>query len=187
MKNLLWLVCLVGCATEPTASDDGFRAGSKADDPSGWSHVVLRSADQVGISIDYVSNLQESHDYKPTNVDFADPLYANVWGAQLTGDEAVRVIVMNYERCERQVIPYAYALDLQWYGDHFSGDIAHDASIERSYLKFAPGSQRFETRYSGYAGNHPWCQDIAVVIDGVWQVDPVSNGHNFQFDMFAAR
>ncbi len=189
MKSYLALaVVLVGCATESAdTTDDGFRGGLKADDPSGWSHVLLKSAEGTGVSIDYVSHYIESHDYKPTNVDYADPVYANVWGDNLTGDEAVRVVFMNYEFCDRRVVPYTYTLDLHWFGDHFSGNLSHDATIERSYLKFPSGSQRINTRFSGYGGNHPWCQDIAVVVDGVWQTDPLAHGNNFQFDMYAAR
>ncbi len=79
--------------------DDGFRGGSKADDPSGWSHVVHKSADDVGISIDYVSHYIEDHEYKPINTDEADPVYANVWGQGLSEANAVRVVFMNYPDC----------------------------------------------------------------------------------------
>jgi hypothetical protein len=181
------LAMLVGCATEMPVDDDGFRRGSKADDASGWSHAVLGSAEGIGISIDYVSHFYESHDYKPTHVDSADPVYANVWADQFTGDEAVRVVFMNYERCEKSYVPYTYSLDLTWYGDHFSGDLSHDAAIERSYLKFPAGTHRIDTRWSGYGGNHPFCQEVAVVVDDKWLVDPLSSGNNFKIDMFAQR
>lgn len=169
-------------------SDDGFRGGDKSDDPWGWSHIVRASADGIGVSVDYVSNFHEDREsYKPTNVDEASPLYANVWGDQLTGDEAVRVVLMNYERCDKGFIPYVYTLDLAWEGDHFSGNVGRDAAVERSYLKWEPGTVQFTTRWSGYGGNRPWCQEIAVVIDDNWLVDPSSQGHNFGFDMYAER
>src|SRR5262245_40691261 len=82
----------VGCAADAAVDDDGFRAGAKADDPYGWSHVVLHSDDGIGVSVDYVSHYRESHEYKPTNVDWADPVYANVWSDKLTGNESVRVV-----------------------------------------------------------------------------------------------
>ena len=183
---------VTACATDPAATDDGFRGGSKADDPYGWSHVVLSSASQVGISVDYVSNFHaDTTSYKPTNVDSASPLYANVWGDQLTGDESVRVVLMNYEplgfdSCDKRQIPYTWAMDLTWQGDHFSANLGEDAEVTRSYLHWDPGTVPFTTRWSGYGGNRPFCQEIAVVVDGEWQVDPVSNGHNFSFDMYAA-
>lgn len=190
MMKLAYLapLLLVGCATEPTSEDDGFRAGNKADDPYGWSHVVLESEAGIGMSIDYVSNYSpDTTSYKPTHVDRASPLYANVWGAELTGDEDVRVVLMNYERCQKSVIPYTYTVDLTWQGDHFTANVGKDAEITRSYYRWAPGTVSFDTRWSGYGGEHVFCQELAVVVDGEWQVDPASRGHNFSFDMFAAR
>jgi hypothetical protein len=176
---------LVGCATE-SAEDDGFLGGNKADDSSGWSHVVLRSDNGIGISVDYVSHFIEDRvNYKPTHVDKADPVYANVWGDALTGDERVRVVFMNYEMCWKTSVPFTYTIDLVWQGDHFSANVSRDAKLTRSYLE--PWSREVTTRWSGYGGNHPWCQEIAVVVDDTWLVDPVTRGHNFGFDMFAAR
>jgi hypothetical protein len=181
-------VLLVGCATEMTEVDDGFRAGSKADDPSGWSHVVLGSDTGIGISVDYVSHfVPDNTSYKPTHVDYADPVYANVWGDQLTGEEEVRVVLMNYERCEKRAVPFTYTVDLAWQGDHFSANVSRDAQIDRSYLHWQPGTVQLTTRWSGYGGNHPFCQEIAVVVDGTWLVDPISRGNNFSFDLYAAR
>ena len=189
MKSLTTLlVILVGCTADPGAApDDGFYAG-KADDPSGWSHAGVKSADGINVSIDYVSHYRpDTTSYKPTHVDVADPVYANVWAANLTGDEHVRVVFMNYERCERSVVPYTYTIDLEWYGDHFSANVGKDAAITRSYLSWQPGTMPITTRWSGYGGNHPFCQEVAVVIDDKWLVDPVSNGNNFKIDMYAAR
>jgi hypothetical protein len=181
------LVLLVGCATEMTA-DDGFRGGAKADDPFGWSHIVLQSDDGIGISVDYVSHYIEDHtSYKPTNVDKADPVYANVWSDSFTGHENVRVVFMNYETCWKTSVPYAYTIDLAWHEDHYSANISQDAPIERSYLHWSPGTQPITTRWSGYGGNHPWCQEVSVVVDGTWLVDPISHRNNFSFDMYAGR
>lgn len=188
LRLLPLFVVVAGCASDPSDGDDGFRGGAKADDPSGWSHAVLASDDGTGLSLDYVSHFYyDSVSYKPTHVDRADPLYANVWGDALTGNEAVRVVFMNYERCEKSVVPYTYTLDLVWWGDHFSGNISHDAAITRSYYSWPAGSQKIDTRWSGYGGNHPFCQEVAVVIDDVWLVDPITRGHNFSVDLYQAR
>jgi hypothetical protein len=190
VASLVAVVAVVGCATDPASPevDDGFRLDTKVDDGSGWSHAGVASGAGIGLSIDYVAHYQpDTTSYKPTHVDFADPVYANLWADGLTGDEQVTVVLMNYERCEKQVVPYTYSLDLTWYGDHFSGNLSHDAKITRSYLSWSPGTQRIDTRWSGYGGNHVFCQEVAFVVDGVWQVDPISNRNNFAIDMYAAR
>jgi hypothetical protein len=179
-------ILLVGCGTEP-AADDGFRAGSKADDPSGWSHVVLGSSDGLGISVDYVNQFLKDSSFEPRHLDLADPVYANLWGDGLTGDEEVRVVLMNYELCDKQVAPYTFAVDLGWQGDHFSANLGRDAAISRSDLEWSPGSIAFDLRWSGYGGDFSFCQELAVVVDGRWLVDPVSDSNNFTFDMYAAR
>ncbi len=166
---------------------DGFHAGSKADDPYGWSHVVLEASAGIGVGVDYVSKYhQDTVSYKPTNVDWAAPLYVNIWGSALTGNESVRVVLMNFEACQT-VAPYTYIIDLGWYDDHFSGNVLEDAEIERGPVQYEPGTVQFTTRWSGYGGDRPFCQELAFVVDGTWFGDPAKGGNNFTFDMHAAK
>jgi len=186
MKTIAILpLFLVACATGPDAADDGFRHGSKADDPWGWSHVVLESGQGNGFSVDYISTYErDSRSYKPTNVDHASPLYVNVWGEELTGAESVRVVVSNRESCSQTILPDVYTVDLTWYEDHFSADLLHEGTVDRPFQRY---DDRFITRKSGYAGDDQWCQSAAVVIDGTWQTDPIGGKNEFNFDLYADR
>jgi hypothetical protein len=177
--TLLFLAA--GCGDQGPVEEQAGSPGGKADDA--WHHVVLESTDHTRINIDFVRNfLPDTTSYKPTDVFTADPAYVNVRSDNLTGTGQVRVVLNNYERCELEVIPYSYALDLTWQGDHFSGNL-NDATMNRSYLKF-PSAETLKIRMQGYGGIFSYCQDIAVVIDGNWLTDPISQIHNFSFNLF---
>lgn len=150
-----------------------------------WSHINLRSADQTSINVDYVPHFLSDTSHKPTNIYTADPIHINVMGSRLTGAQHVRVIVSNYEVTpENQwYLEAMYTLDLTWCGHHYTGEL-REAKLSRSHIPI--DYKPMTIRRQGYGGITSFTQDLSVVVDGVWLQDPISQSHNFKFNLFSA-
>ncbi|MGZ3775609.1 MAG: hypothetical protein ACXVCY_17015 [Pseudobdellovibrionaceae bacterium] len=172
LKSISGLLLFVGILIQGTAFAEP------------WSHVpAFQSAEGNTIHIDYIVNYYESHDYKPYNLYFATPLYVNVSGPSLTGNEKIRVVLSNYDGYS--AVPITYTLDLSWQGTHFSGEISN-SHVNQSYIDYGTytNAQRpIYTKSTGYGGTHIYSQVIAVVIDGHWQNFDVMGNTNHVFNL----
>jgi hypothetical protein len=148
----------------------------------GWSHITLHNSG-TNINIDYVIQKTGGGTYKPDYFYFSSPLYINVSGSQLTGQEKVRVVLNNHPATYGSA-PVTYTLDLIWHGDHFSGEL-DNAEVNQGHLKIGKGKfHPLLVRRDGYGGAYTFEQDMAVAIDGRW----IKNGpHNFEVRLFPPR
>ncbi len=124
-----------------------------------WKHVKLTASDGTRITVDYsVLDLAGSV--------IAAPVWVNVEGGKLGN---VRVVLMNYYVTQGPVMLHdTQQIDLKYSGGvRFTGQFQKVLMSEGTYM---------------YGGNL-YRQELAVVADGKWLRDPVSNTSNFKFQL----
>lgn len=142
-----------------------------------WKHILLRSAENVSISLDF----QEHHDsfFSSQNESTwsAAPFTISVSYPGLSAQNSVRVVLMNFRRLmgpgaarDAEQLE-TQQLDLEWRG----GGV-----FSTSIFQFFPLHQE------GPTGCFDYRQELAIVISGRWLWDPISRTHNFKLDMHEA-
>ncbi len=171
MKHVLIALTLIAAANPAQAgSFDLNRLGAKeikgAETKTapvqnlGWRHVGLRAEDGTGIKIDFNA-------VSIGNRIMATPVWINVSNSALKGGENVTAVLINYYDNSNQ-IESTQNIVLKYAGDG----------------KFTAQADRIEVLQRSHNGSIYFCrQEIAVVVDGNWLVDPVTGVHNFKFNM----
>lgn len=129
----------------------------------GWRHVKFTAADGTGITVDY--SVQDL-----TGSVIAAPVWINVSGGNFNNVGNVRVVLMNYYFFPNGPVKLhdTQQLDLKYSGGpRFTGQFQKVLMSEGTYM---------------YGGNI-FRQELAVVVDGKWLRDPVSNTNNFKFQL----
>ncbi len=123
--------------------------------PNLWKQASLKAADGTVITVDYTPMSAGKE------IIMAEPVWVSVMspGHQM---RKVRVVLINYFEDSDQT-KEIQTLDL---------------TPVQSYT-FKARAQSIALREMVYA----FRQEIAVVVDGNWLVDPVTGGHNFKFNM----
>ena len=166
MKNLLSgilvLSSIIACGE---AKDRGSR--TTATDAAGWSHVTLVGADATHISIDYQQG-SDSGGY------LAKPVWINV-DLPASADCATSGQAVLLDRFDSVGGAHEFAVD----------KIDLTSSGEPCRLTGSLGSPYGGTGslYIGFFGGGAYRQELAVVIDNRWLVDPISGSNNFKFSM----
>lgn len=125
-----------------------------------WKHVSLVAADGTRITVDYsVLDLGGSV--------IATPVWVNVEGANAG---KVRVVLMNYYFFPNGSLKLrdTQQIDLKYAGgSRFTGELQKVLLSEGTYM---------------YGGNL-FRQELAVMVNGQWLRDPISNTNNFKFQL----
>lgn len=157
-----------------------------------WSHISLLSEDGVKVSVDYIANYHHDSSYKPTHTYTADEVHINVSSEEIGPEVRVTAVLINYESGhsyfgESHSLPWTYELiDLNWQETgHFSGKLT-DANVSRSYMNY-DYYHPIVIKTFGYGGTQYFHQEVAIVMNGQWLVDPISQSHNFKINLFDQR
>ena len=145
-----------------------------------WKHLSLTSTESNQIQIDYQLK-QDSFDgcYKCTLYTRALPLWINVSGPRINSGSQVRAVVLS-----KQFYPYNSYFDLKTYALDLVDAGGGRFTAELNTAQFdGPGPVGIRTAGSGYGGTFRYVNEIAIVIDGVWQVDPLNGSSNFLIDL----
>lgn len=153
-----------------------------------WQHTSLRSSQGTDIRMDYKAHFLRYRDewtvgsstYTEERADWTgQPLWFNIASSAFTGSENVHAVFVlkrdanadcnNYEDCGVFQVDLTYAG-----GQRFTAPWQDGNPI---YVK-----QRF-VRSDGSTSISSNAEEIAVVVDGNWQDDPISGLHNFRFDL----
>lgn len=141
-----------------------------------WQHLKLASSAQHQISIDaFVESVEANQ-----GTAIAGPLWINLSHHSFNGSERVRAILLNHAYLAYYPRPNGptpgittlakdQEFDLTWCGDHFAGK--------------AP--ETFFVKYRGYGYVNQFFQELAIVVNGEWLKDPVSQSSNFLFQLVA--
>ena len=136
----------------------------------GLYYVRLASSDAKSFTLSFDKQLLGNGGSSSTH-DLASHIIVRASG--FNADDQVRVVVINYvvddAGSSRQVDEQE--IDLSYGGNHrFQGRLDHAIAI-RGYN---------EGRQTAFR------QEIAVAVNGQWQLDPINGTHNFQVDMSRA-
>lgn len=183
MKKMIFMFALASMTSLIYASDFDLEKGAAADAlafaqarvlpaapapeaaenrKENWKHVQLTAADGTSITVDYlVQDLAGSV--------IAAPVWVNVSGRNFNNVGNVRVLLINYYLTSGPIqLEDTQQLDLKYSGGYrFTGQLQKVLMSEGTYM---------------YGGNI-FRQELAVVVDGKWLRDPVSNTSNFKFQL----
>lgn len=150
---------------------------------------ILRSRQGNEIRFVYDIHTDVSNSNKPSNFTYAQPLRIIVTGPNLRHSDRVRVVLINHEKVtgscglpsyERD--PH-YVIDFAYYG-RFNAFVAsmEDARIILNGREVALEQQdrRLFLESASYCQSTRTRLEVAVVINGEWQIDPINGTHNFQ-------
>ncbi|MCX5786400.1 MAG: hypothetical protein NTX59_12000 [Elusimicrobia bacterium] len=127
-----------------------------------WKNIRLNAADGSSIMIAY----------NPLSLGseiIAAPLWITVANPKFTGTEKVRAVIMNYYDSSvmaANTLQGTQNIDLKYNGQTFQAE-----------------GQRVQIMESHIGYGYNFRQEIAVVVDGNWLIDPVNGTHNFKFKM----
>ena len=164
MRNFL-LFLILSMATSLVFSED-------------WRHAGLKSENGIEIKMDY-----KTRDSRPEGclkcqlTTYADPLWINISGGSLKESDKVRLVLINiahYSYTPQYPSTDVNYLDLTWDKDHFTGDYKSVSQLD-GHLYSLP------IYASGYGGIWIYDQELAIVVNGTWLVDPISKKNNFKF------
>jgi hypothetical protein len=154
-----------------------------------WSHVQFlmenHSRNQIHeatVNVDYIVETEWDKGYKPQHRNLARPLYVNVNGHGLDGNQKVRAVLNNYEGTDFSryfTVPLTYVWDLTWQGNHYSGEIG-SAHVNRSHYDYGSAAiHPLEIFSWGYGGNRHFHQTLSIVVDGEWLKVPASLDNDY--------
>ena len=139
-----------------------------------WKHLTLTSAQGNTIQIDYTTGSEQFNGcYKCGSSMEAKSLWVNVTGPHLTSQSQVQIVTVGKSICESSwnqspISIRQLNLDLRSTQPWRFGNELQNLEITRS--PYAGGKCRIEN-------------EIAVVIDGEWQVDPINQSSNFLMNL----
>lgn len=129
----------------------------------GWKHANVQAAGGEKIAVDY-----QLHGWAEKTI--ASPIWVNISAGSFNGSERIGAVLLNYydgSGMPAGQLQSSQRLDLVYAGGGRYTAAAQPVVVSESHI--------------GYGYN--FRQEIAVVVDGKWLVDPVSGGHNFKFGM----
>jgi hypothetical protein len=155
-----------------------------------WHHTRLRSSQGTEIRLDHKPHFLRYCDewtagtatYTEERADWTgQPLWFNVSNAAFTGNENVHAVFILkrdsnadcgiYENCG------FFQVDLTYAGNH------------RFTAQWQDGNPIWVKQQVARSDGSKWttgnAQEIAVVVDGNWQKDPISHSNNFRFELGA--
>lgn len=121
-----------------------------------WKYINLQAKDGTKVDVQYHVAAQAD-----TSA-VAEPVWITVTNPAFTGKEKISVVLINH-----------------YSGPHSGGESALNIALKYWGGKFiAPAGRVVLKDNTAY-----YRQEIAVVVDGNWLTDPVSQSHNFKFTM----
>ncbi len=155
----------------------------------------LQSREGTEIRLEYELQRFVSNSNKPSSVDYAQPVQFTVKrGRELGPSDQVRVVLINREYftgyCGLSSYnrdPH-YVIDLNYHGgmEAFVGTFESARLIlNGAEVPLRREDQRVQVRANGYCYNLVTAPELAVVVNGQWQTDPINGTHNFKFDFLA--
>lgn len=189
MKQALVVFSLIltACGTSPGALP-------LAGDVVGKGTAELRSAQGLALRLTWDKVYENRSSNKPDYITYANPIQVSVNGP-LAADAKLRLVFRNKVRTIGQCgLPnkydvYEYDLDLRATGQNtFAGELNSEGRILwgiGSERKMEPVGWRLPViSHDGYCFNEvSEGQEVSLVVNGEWQVDPINNTHNFQIDL----
>lgn len=141
-----------------------------------WKHVNLQSSDGTKIAIDYQAQQEAfSGCYKCTIDTKTTAAWINVSAPNLGANDTVHAVVLNFRLgnhsyAQPEVVELNdYHIDLHW---------------DENAQKFTATLPALSIYRTGYPGTWKFRQEIAIVVNGQWLNDPMSNTHNFKFSLY---
>jgi len=132
-----------------------------------WKHAQLVSAEGVAIDVDYTVKSDTFNGcYKCTLFTRSDALWINVTAPNLSEGDKVRAVLVNKGK-------FATASDVI----HFE-----TKEIDLTYAgngRFTADAGSLRIWGSGYAGAETFTLEVALVVNGTWLKDPMSQTNNF--------
>jgi hypothetical protein len=169
----LCLSALAGCSGAASTNEAASAIGDKADSP--WCHLNFDSVEGANIRVDYqLLGRHTGNQYVYTAV----PTWLNVSSARFDGGEHVHVWIGDSAYLSKEGYASAKQYDeLRPYPDT-QLDLGRSEDPHRATGQI-PGGVTVSEYSDG--DDEAWyhAHEVAVVIDGEWQTDPISGSHNF--------
>lgn len=152
----------------------------------------LKSESGVEIRLDYKVDRIVSNSNKPSSKTWAKPVYFTVRHPGLKATDKVRVVLINRESFIGSCGYPSYNKDPNYILDlvYRSGQRAFVAEfsqariiIDGKEVPLQPQDQSIQLGVNSYCQVVKTSQEIAVVINGIWQTDPVNKTPNFKINM----
>jgi|GEM_PF-5711260 len=124
--------------------------------------LSLLASDGTGLMMEYILRSADGET-------IADPFRVTASLPRPKGTEKIRVVIMTYydsSNMPANTLLETQNIDLEFDGQVFRG-VGRGVKLSESHIGY------------GYNYRH----EIAVVVDGVWLTDPVSDSHNFRFKL----
>jgi hypothetical protein len=147
----------------------------------GWKHLSLQSSQANKIQIDYKTEKESFNGcYKCTHYTHALPIWINVSGPSVIPGSEVRAVVVS-----KQFYPYSSHFELKTYELDLvdAGEGRFTAELDTARFDGGASPVGLRTEGDGYGGTVRFVNEIAIVINGVWQVDPLNKSSNFVMDL----
>ncbi len=151
--------------------------------PDEWSHFQLKSEQGLHLSIDFQLSRKIESDcaYSCPTIMVARNIWFNLRGNSLRPSDKVSVVFMNYynSRNNQGAVRTPLSIPLWWdaSSDKFTGRLKEPGhpQADHQVVVWTSGFGIETTQYR---------QEVAIVVNGEWQVDPMNGTHNFKFQMF---
>ncbi|MEI8348199.1 MAG: hypothetical protein WCG27_12080 [Pseudomonadota bacterium] len=156
------------------------------------NYLILKSSENNHVQISYSPYTYLYNSNRPSSSLYAASLKILVSGPSVTTSSKIRVILLNYRQTEGQCgVPNSsdrivYRMDLSVVSGRgvFQGIFSDDAEVffdnDRWYKVSQYADPGLLVYTNGYCYNTYANTEVAVVIDGVWQTDPVNGSNNFK-------
>jgi hypothetical protein len=174
-------VAAAACGAHPEGAAPASSAAAST--TSSETRVVrLRAEDQTDITLTYaVGERVGSSDRHQFATDVVIDIANDAWRiGNVGGGRAVRVVLLSECR------PDGGGAEGEWYNQQI--DIPYTElqsgsgfGYEQQLAGLGDAVDQVPMGMTSIAGMNACRQEIAVVVDGVWLVDPVNGTHNFQF------
>ncbi|MBX9769377.1 MAG: hypothetical protein K2X47_19025 [Bdellovibrionales bacterium] len=152
----------------------------------------LKSESGVEIRLDYRVSQVVSNSNKPSAYTYAQPVYLTIRHPQLKSSDKVRVVLINRENFIGSCGFPSYTKD-----PHYILDLEYRAGQKSFVAEFSqarilldgkevplqPKDRFLQLNVNSYCNSVKTAQEIAVVINGLWQTDPVNKTPNFKVQM----
>jgi hypothetical protein len=157
--------------------------------------VSLKSVEGTNKLVQYAIKYENLTSNKPNQQWVMNPLTFLVSGDAVKSDSKIRVIFVNKVKKTGQCgLPsnydeYTYYVDLKPSADGFTGDLINDGYIlwgigsERKWEKIVHYQVPVQRAARYCSSEISLGQEVAVVVDGVWQQEPYTGRHNFYLNI----
>jgi hypothetical protein len=162
--------------------------------PSYAMEIRLQAQDGTEILLNYdVKASSDPGSSRPITAVYAKPLEIRITPtSSLQASDRVRAVLINRENFQGMCGISSYVRDPHYVMDlslipnssSFSGEFGSARILlNGSEVPLKSEDQRVQLKLDGYCFKLTTNQELAVVINGTWLVDPVSGTHNFKFNL----